>query len=136
MPEDQKQSQSQTQALTLTLNLGQNSSDPELERKVLNEMYSAGSQLGRISDVIEVVLRALATSTPVPIDADAAVQAFRAMQREIAAAKQTRAPELRFVRELDALREHDAPAYERTLRQLREYLDARAAELRPPSAQS
>ncbi len=42
----------------VNINLGR-SSDPDLEQQILDEVGSYGRQLGRIGDVVEVLLRAV-----------------------------------------------------------------------------
>lgn len=124
MPESPGQTQSQTQSLQLTLNLGQNSGDPELERRVLNELYSAGSQLGRVADVLELLIRAAEGSPALQShEAELALAAFREMRSKIAELKLARSPEQRFIAELDALKLRDRAQYDRTREVLHRYLD-------------
>ena len=44
--------------MNLTLDLGRNTSDPDFEEQVFNEMDSAGSQIGRMAALLEVLLNA------------------------------------------------------------------------------
>lgn len=121
MPDnEQTQQQSQTQSLNLTLNLGRNTGDPGFEEQVFNEMYSAGSQIGRMAALLDVLLNAsrgkAALKSPGARDA---IDAFERMQADIQKAKAERAPERAFVNQLDALHARDPEAYERTLAALR-----------------
>ena len=53
--QNQTQSQILNNALMVTV---QSSSDPGLERQIFNNVASAGRQLGRIADVLEVLIGA------------------------------------------------------------------------------
>jgi hypothetical protein len=64
-----------------TVNLGR-SSAPEVESEILDEVGSYGRQLGRIGDVLEVLVRKLPRDTLTP-DELAAVEDFNAQMREI-----------------------------------------------------
>ena len=121
MPDnEQTQQQSQTQSLNLTLNLGRNTNDPAFEEQVFNDMYSAGSQIGRMAALLEVLLKASKGKTALKSgDARAAIEAFERMQADIQKAKAERAPERAFVNQLDALRARDPEAYDRTIVALR-----------------
>lgn len=122
---DQTQRQSQTQALNLTLNLGRNTSDPNFEEQVFNEMYSAGSQIGRMAALLEALLSAYGNNAALQFpDARAAIEAFKYMQADIQKAKAERSPERAFVRQLNALRARDRGAYDRTLVALRASLQS------------
>jgi len=58
------------------------------------ERHSAGRQLGRITDVLAVVLDALAGNAALTLPAAAtAIGNFREMQNQIASIKKERAPE-------------------------------------------
>jgi hypothetical protein len=108
MPDnEQTQQQSQTQTLNLTLNLGRNTGDPGFEEQV----FSAGSQIGRMAALPEVLLNAsrgkAALKSPGARDA---IDAFERMQADIQKAKAERAPERAFVKQLDALQARDPEA--------------------------
>ena len=126
MPDnEQTQQQSQTQSLNLTLNLGRNTSDPDFEERVFNDMYSAGSQIGRMAAVLEVLLDASKGKAALKsADARAAIDAFAEMQSAIQKAKAERAPEHAFVKQLDVLQERDPEAYKRTIAAIRARLQA------------
>lgn len=68
---------------------------------MFNDMYSAGSQIGRMAALLEVLLKAskgkAALQSP---DARDAVDAFEEMQTAIQKAKAERAPERAFVKQL------------------------------------
>jgi hypothetical protein len=69
-----------------TVNLGR-SSAPDVEAEILEEVGSYGRQLGRIGDVLEVLVRKLPRDTLTP-DELAAVEDFNAQMREIKAIKE------------------------------------------------
>jgi hypothetical protein len=100
------------------------SGDPALEAHIFQKLYSAGRQIGEISAVLEVLLAGWNPALASP-DANAAIEAFRAMQREIAEAKRQRArdPE-RFVQQLETLQNDDPIAYQRVVDRLRSWLNA------------
>jgi len=125
MSDSPSQSQNQTQSLNLTLNLGQNSADPELERRVFNELYSAGSQIGRMADVLELLIRAAEGSAALQApEAVAALADFKEMQQKIRELKLTRSPEQRLIAELNALKNSDRAQYDHTRDVLLKYLEA------------
>jgi hypothetical protein len=98
--------------------------DPALEAHIFQKLYSAGRQIGQISEVLEVLLAGWNSVLASP-DANAAIEAFRAMQREIADAKRERArdPE-RFVQQLVTLQQDDQVAFQRVADRLRSWLSA------------
>jgi hypothetical protein len=100
------------------------SGDPALEAHIFQKLYSAGRQIGQISEVLEVLLAGWNPALASP-DANAAIEAFRAMQREIADAKRERArdPE-RFVQQLVTLQQDDQVAFQRVADRLRSWLSA------------
>jgi hypothetical protein len=71
-----------------TVNLGR-SSAPEVESEILDEVGSYGRQLGRIGDVLEVLVAKLPRDTLTEAER-AAVEDFSAQMREIKAIKQKR----------------------------------------------
>jgi len=115
--------QNQTQLQQLTFNF-QNSSDPNLELRILNQVHSAGRQLGRISAVVDVLLDAVAGNYALgTVEGRAAIDDFRKMESEIAESKRAYSTEY-FIARLEALRREDAPAYDATVSRLRAFLDA------------
>jgi hypothetical protein len=100
------------------------SGDPALEAHIFQKLYSAGRQIGQISAVVEVLLAGWNPALASP-DANAAIEAFRAMQREIAEAKRERArdPE-RFVQQLETLQQEDQVGFQRVADRLRSWLSA------------
>ena len=118
--------QSQQQAQNVVVNV-QNSSNQELESHIF-ELHSAGRQLGRITDVLAVVLDALAGNAALTLPAAAAVIGdFREMQNQIASLKQARAPE-HFIAQLESLRREEPSAYAAVVARLRSWLAALPAE--------
>jgi hypothetical protein len=71
-----------------TVNLGR-SSAPDIEAEILEEVGSYGRQLGRIGDVLEVLVAKLPRDT-LSDDERAAVEDFSAQMREIKRIKQRR----------------------------------------------
>jgi hypothetical protein len=71
-----------------TVNLGR-SSAPDVEAEILDEVGSYGRQLGRIGDVLEVLVNKLPREALTP-DELAAVEDFNAQMREIKAIKEKR----------------------------------------------
>jgi hypothetical protein len=87
----------------------QASGDPALEAQISERVASYGRQLGRISDVVKVLLKALKLDDTVPrpdVTADdrLAIQAFTSMLREIQKEKAKAAPAESLVRELQRLK--------------------------------
>jgi hypothetical protein len=114
--------QNQAQQQQLTVNF-QNSSDPNLELRILNQVHSAGRQLGRISAVVDVLLAAVADNAELATEAgSAAVADFRKMLAEIAEQKRAHSTEY-FIAQLEALKRDDLAAYEKTAARLRAFLD-------------
>jgi hypothetical protein len=118
-----QQQQQQQQQQIVNVNVP-GSGDPALEAHIFQKLYSAGRQIGQISEVLEVLLAGWNPALASP-DANAAIEAFRAMQREIADAKRERArdPE-RFVQQLETLQHDDPVAYQRVVDRLRSWLSA------------
>jgi hypothetical protein len=71
----------------VNVNLGQ-SSAPEVEREILSEVGSYGKQLGRVGDVLTVLLKHFSPEEPLTEDEEKAVTALRAMLDEIADIKE------------------------------------------------
>src|SRR5262249_29645281 len=117
------QSQTQSQNTSLVVSI-QSSSDPGLERHIFNNIASAGRQLGRMSDVLEVLIAAYERdprTVPEP-SATSAISAFRSMRSEIAREKEARSPE-RIIEALETLRAEDKEAYAVLVQRLRRWLD-------------
>ena len=73
------------------INLGQ-SADPALEREILDEIGSYGRQIGRIGEVLEIMVRrsGLLARTDLDDDEREAIEDFLIQQRAVAAAKRRR----------------------------------------------
>jgi hypothetical protein len=71
-----------------TVNLGR-SSAPEVEAEILDDVGSYGRQLGRIGDVLEVLVAKLPRDSLTP-DERAAVEDFSSQMREIKRIKEKR----------------------------------------------
>ena len=104
-----------------TVNINSNnSSAPDTEQTVLSR-HSYGRQLGRVSDVVSLLVEQLEAREPALAD-DKRVAQFRELQTEIEAIK-LKAAERRLERiaaDLEALRGADEQAYERVKARLRE----------------
>jgi hypothetical protein len=104
-----------------TVNINSNnSSAPDTEQTVLAR-HSYGRQLGRVSDVVSLLVEQLEARDPALAD-DKRVAQFRELQTEIEAIK-LKAAERRLERiaaDLEALRGADEQAYERVKARLRE----------------
>ena len=104
-----------------TVNINSNnSSAPDTEQTVLAR-HSYGRQLGRVSDVVSLLVDQLESRNPALAD-DKRVAQFRELRTEIEAIK-LKAAERRLERiaaDLEALRGADEQAYERAKARLRE----------------
>ena len=67
----------------ININLGQ-SSAPEVERDVLDEVGSYGRQLGRIGDALAVLVKHFHPAEPLNPDEEKAILALRAMLNQVA----------------------------------------------------
>lgn len=117
----QSQSQSQQQALTVNI---QNSGNPDLELRILNEMYSAGRQLGRLTAVISFLLEdyeqnADTSSNPA---VKTAIDDFKAMVADIQKEKLKRTPE-NFIRQLEQIQKEDSAAFANLREKLQDWLN-------------
>lgn len=70
----------------ININLGQ-SSAPEVEEEVLSDVGTYGKQLGRIGDVLTVLLRHFHPVEPLTAEETKAIDALNDMLRQIAAIK-------------------------------------------------
>jgi hypothetical protein len=91
---------------------------------ILNQVHSAGRQLGRISAVLDVLLDAVAGNDALTTPSGStAVGAFRQMESDIEAAKREYGSD-RFITELTALKRDDPESYTELAGRLRTLLDA------------
>lgn len=70
----------------ININLGRSTS-PQVEQDILNEVGSYGRQIGRINEVLEVLIDQVDFKEPLSEKDQATLDAFRAMQAEIAEIK-------------------------------------------------
>jgi hypothetical protein len=70
----------------ININLG-TSSKPEVERDVLAEVASYGKQIGRIADVVEILLKHFDPKTPLSEDERARIDDLTTMLHDIAKIK-------------------------------------------------
>jgi hypothetical protein len=84
----------------VNISIGQ-SSAPEVEADVLTDVAGYGKQLGRIGDVVAVLLKHLPRDTPLSPEDHAAIEAFTDMLADIEAVKR------RCARRRDAPRAND-----------------------------
>jgi hypothetical protein len=101
--DQQTQSQSQNTSVQVTI---ESSSDPALERRIFSNVASTGRQLGRIADVLDILVAAFERGTNVEPNVAAVIAAYRDMRADIEREKAARAPE-RFIDTLEALRSED-----------------------------
>jgi hypothetical protein len=104
-----------------TVNINSNnSSAPDTEQSVLAR-HSYGRQLGRLSDVVALLVEELDARDPAAAD-DKRIAQFRELQTEIEAIKVEAAVRrlARIAADLEALRGADAQAYERLKARLRD----------------
>ena len=120
MTDQNEQNQSQSQSLVVNI---QNSSDPGLERKIFSEVASEGRQLGRISDVLAILLAAYERNSSEPLEPGIAssIRQFHEMQAQIEKQKKQRSPE-RVIEALETMRREDNEAYKLVASCLRKWL--------------
>jgi hypothetical protein len=109
------------------------SSKPEVEKRIVEDVASYGSQLGRIMDVLFLLRRHLPFESWSLSDADKkAMDQFDDLVRGINAVKAGYAAPMRenvdsFIESLKYLKQHDAKAYQETMGKLERELGAREA---------
>lgn len=120
MADQTEQSQSQSQSLVVNI---QNTSDPALERKIFSEVASEGRQLGRICDVLGVLIAAYERNAAEPLQPgiDRAIRQFQEMQAQIDKHKKQRSPE-RVIEALETMRQEDSQTYLLVASRLRQWL--------------
>ena len=120
------QSESQSQTTSVVVNV-ESTSDPALERRIFSEVASAGRQLGRISDVLEMLVAAYERSLPGQVESGAAsaIAAFRTMREQIEKEKSERSPE-RIIEALDTMRREDNDTFQVVAARLRQWLTEEA----------
>jgi len=115
------QNQSQWQSVTVNVAAA---GDPALEARILNEVYSTGRQLGRLSDVLALLIAARSDAAVVDGAAGRGVlNDFFAMRDEIEKAKAEREPE-HFTDQLEQLRATNREAFGRVHERLGAWLAA------------
>ncbi|MCB1909579.1 MAG: hypothetical protein KDH15_19640 [Rhodocyclaceae bacterium] len=134
----QSQQQTQQSTQTVVVNL-KNSTDPQLEAHIFGELYSAGSQIGCISRVMELVLSGLANAPALQTEnAKKVIKSFADMQEDIRSAKDARRPGQTMIDALNSLCQTDSERFAQTVAALRDYLSNQAvpsstqADSRPP----
>jgi len=118
----QSQTQAQSNSVQITI---EGSGDPTLERDIFAKIHSAGRQLGRIGDILDILVTSYENGLTAPPDAAVAgaIAAFRGMRADIAEEIRARSPE-RFIELLAKLRDEDGKAYAAVRPRLRAWLDA------------
>lgn len=116
------QSESQSQTTSVVVNV-EKTSDPALERRIFSQIASAGQQLGRMSDVLDLLIAAYEQTASNQMNADATntIQAFRAMREQIEKEKIERSPE-RIIESLENMRREDNETYQVVAARLRQWL--------------
>lgn len=97
--------------------------DPQLERRIVEQVASYGRQLGQLIDAVDVVIRRDA-GEPLSPDDELALEQLQSLRSEIAATKERFAAEHvdRVVAQVRALRRHPG-ANEDALRRIRQALE-------------
>lgn len=114
---DQDQKQHQEQNVTINV---RSSGDPQLEGRILNELYSAGKQLSSLAAMIQLLLATRSPDYLLTPEQMTALAEFEAMQRTIEGEKLRRKP-VRIVEALERLPPGD-PEAQRLRAELREWL--------------
>jgi hypothetical protein len=105
--------------------------DPDLERRIIEDVASYGRQLGRMMEALDVVIGHLRLGEGKDLTADErhALQDFSDLVRQVQALKgDTRPPRLtaaeldRMLDDLQALKHQDPPAYQRITARLRDVI--------------
>lgn len=126
MPEDSQDRQSQSQSQTTAVQVSiQASSDPALERRIFGKVASAGRQIGRIADVLDILIATFERDARLAPSAVAVLATYRSMREEIAREKAAWAPE-RYLEALETLRAENPRAYAELLPRLRQWLSEQA----------
>lgn len=99
------------------------SGDPELERRIVEQVASYGRQLGRVLDALDVLIRRDAGEQPDPKD-ELALNDLQRLRAEIATTKERSAADQvdRLVSQIHALRQ-DPAENDAALRRIRQALD-------------
>jgi hypothetical protein len=105
--------------------------DPEVERRIIEDVASYGRQLGRIMEAVDVVIGHLRLGERTDLTADErhALQDFSDLVRQVQMLKGDTSPPRLTVTELDrmlddlqALKHQDPPAYQRIAARLRDVI--------------
>jgi hypothetical protein len=106
--------------------------DPEVERRIIEDVASYGRQLGRIMEALDVVIGHLRLGERTDLTADErhALQDLSDLVRQVQMLKGDTSPPRLTVAELDrmlddlqALKHQDRPAYQRIAARLRDVID-------------
>lgn len=123
MAGETNQSQIQQQSINISV---ASSGDVELERRIFSEVHSAGRQLQRLSEIVNVLLEqelsvnaALETTEP----SKGAIEEFRKMRDDILKAKSAFQTD-RVIAQLQALGKVDATEFGNARNQLLDWLNA------------
>lgn len=116
---NQNQSQTQSQAQSLMVNI-QSLSDKGFEDKIFSQIASAGRQLGRISDVLAILLDAYKTDHTPDTDQQQAFDNFNQIRVQIAAAREARNAD-RIIEGLEALRAADRASFDKIINKIDEW---------------
>lgn len=124
MQDENSQTQSQNQVQSLNVSI-QGSSDPLLERRIFGKVASAGRQLARVADVVEVLVANLEASAGSALNQEAreSIDKFRDMRKAIMQEKSRNSAE-QIMHQLAALRAADGEAYAALVPELRNWLDS------------
>ena len=117
---DQQQNQSQNQSVSINVA----SSDPMLEQRIFGQVASAGRQLARMAEVMNILITQFADTIGATMteEQQASIHAFQEMCRSIKQEKARHTAEY-IMGQLDSLQVKDAVEYARLMGQLRARLD-------------
>lgn len=120
--ESNQQSQIQQQSINISV---ASSGDVELERRIFSEVHSAGRQLRRLSEIVNVLLTRELSQHPTLKDeapAKAAIEEFAAMREDILKAKSAFQTD-RVINQLATLQKVDAAEFDKARTQLLAWLN-------------
>lgn len=115
--QNQSQAQSLLQSLVVSI---QSSSDTGLEYRIFSDIASAGRQLGRISDVLAILLDAYKADHTTNSDQQKAFDDFTQMKKDIDAAGEARKLD-RIIEGLEALRLEDRASFDMIINKIDEW---------------
>lgn len=115
-----EQSQQQNQTQSVNVNIG----DALLEQRIFARAASAGRQLARMTDILDILVNAYESSVgqELPTEEQEAIEQFREMRKAVLKEKSRNSAE-QIMRQLKSLYASDSEAYATLAPQLRVWLD-------------